>query len=74
MIHDNGFDLDRIQRLKALGETPGLDVATEGIELESQVAAPLELGCIAGQGFRFARRRALERGFDLEDGHPPGFA
>lgn len=44
-----------------LGETLGLDVVAEGIELESQVAALLELGCVAGQGFLFARPCALDR-------------
>jgi diguanylate cyclase (GGDEF)-like protein/PAS domain S-box-containing protein len=44
-----------------LGETLGLDTVAEGIELEPQVAALLELGCVAGQGFLFAPARALEQ-------------
>jgi EAL domain-containing protein (putative c-di-GMP-specific phosphodiesterase class I) len=38
----------------ALGDTLGLDTVAEGIEVESQVAALLDLGCVAGQGFLFA--------------------
>jgi diguanylate cyclase (GGDEF)-like protein/PAS domain S-box-containing protein len=44
-----------------LGETLGLDTIAEGIELESQVAALLELGCVAGQGFLFAKPGSLEQ-------------
>jgi diguanylate cyclase (GGDEF)-like protein/PAS domain S-box-containing protein len=43
-----------------LGETLGLDTVAEGIELEPQVAALLALGCVAGQGFLFARPGSLE--------------
>jgi EAL domain-containing protein (putative c-di-GMP-specific phosphodiesterase class I) len=44
-----------------LGETLGLDTVAEGIELEQQVASLLELGCVAGQGFLFARPTSLEQ-------------
>jgi diguanylate cyclase (GGDEF)-like protein/PAS domain S-box-containing protein len=43
-----------------LGETLGLDTIAEGIESEPQAAALLALGCVAGQGFLFARPVALE--------------
>ena len=33
----------------------------EGIELEPQVAALLALGCVAGQGFLFAKPGSLEQ-------------
>ena len=42
-----------------LGETLGLDTVAEGIELEPQVDALLRLGCVAGQGFLFARSSTL---------------
>jgi len=44
-----------------LGENLGLDTVAEGIELEPQVAALLALGCVAGQGFLFARPGSLEQ-------------
>jgi diguanylate cyclase (GGDEF)-like protein/PAS domain S-box-containing protein len=44
----------------ALGETLGLDTVAEGIELEPQVPALLALGCVAGQGFLFAKPGTLE--------------
>jgi len=43
----------------ALGDTLGLDTVAEGIEQESQVAALLDLGCVAGQGFLFAAPATL---------------
>ena len=42
-----------------LGETLGLDTVAEGIEMEVQVAALLGLGCVAGQGFLFAKAGSL---------------
>jgi diguanylate cyclase (GGDEF)-like protein/PAS domain S-box-containing protein len=39
----------------------GLDTVAEGVELEPQVAALLDLGCVAGQGFLFARSGSLEQ-------------
>jgi diguanylate cyclase (GGDEF)-like protein/PAS domain S-box-containing protein len=44
-----------------LGQTLGLDTVAEGIELEPQVAALLALGCVAGQGFLFARAASLKQ-------------
>ena len=43
-----------------LGETLGLETIAEGIEQEDQVAELLELGCVAGQGFLFAKSSSLE--------------
>ena len=42
-----------------LSETLGLDTVAEGIELDAQVDALLGLGCVAGQGFLFARAGSL---------------
>jgi diguanylate cyclase (GGDEF)-like protein/PAS domain S-box-containing protein len=56
---DDGPELARA--VITLGETLGLDTIAEGIELEPQVAALLELGCVAGQGFLFAASRSLEQ-------------
>ena len=54
---DNGPELARA--VISLGETLGLETVAEGIELEPQVAALLALGCVAGQGFLFARAGSL---------------
>jgi diguanylate cyclase (GGDEF)-like protein/PAS domain S-box-containing protein len=56
---DDGPDVARA--VITLGETLGLDTVAEGIELEPQVAALLALGCVAGQGFLFARAGSLEQ-------------
>jgi diguanylate cyclase (GGDEF)-like protein/PAS domain S-box-containing protein len=56
---NDGPDLARA--VITLGETLGLDTVAEGIELDPQVAALLELGCVAGQGFLFAPARSLEQ-------------
>ena len=53
----NGPELARA--VITLGETLGLDIVAEGIELEQQVASLLELRCVAGQGFLFARAGSL---------------
>jgi diguanylate cyclase (GGDEF)-like protein/PAS domain S-box-containing protein len=55
---ENGPELARA--VITLGETLGLDTVAEGIELEPQVSSLLELGCVAGQGFLFAKAGALE--------------
>ena len=55
---ENGPELARA--VITLGETLGLDTVAEGIELEQQVAALVELGCVAGQGFLFAKAGRLE--------------
>jgi EAL domain-containing protein (putative c-di-GMP-specific phosphodiesterase class I) len=44
----------------SLGETLGIETVAEGIESESQAAALLALGCVAGQGFLFAKAASLE--------------
>jgi len=56
---DNGPELARA--VITLGETLGLETVAEGIELEPQVAALLALGCVAGQGFLFAKAGSLEQ-------------
>ena len=56
---DNGPELARA--VISLSETLGLDTVAEGIELEPQVNALLELGCVAGQGFLFAKSGSLEQ-------------
>jgi diguanylate cyclase (GGDEF)-like protein len=56
---DNGPEV--ASAVITLGETLGLDTVAEGIELEAQVAALLELGCVAGQGFLFAKAGSLEQ-------------
>jgi diguanylate cyclase (GGDEF)-like protein/PAS domain S-box-containing protein len=56
---DNGPELARA--VITLGETLGLDTVAEGIEHEEQVAALLALGCVAGQGYLFARAESLEQ-------------
>ncbi len=56
---DNGPELARA--VITLGETLGLDTVAEGIELEPQVGALLALGCVAGQGFLFAKAGSLEQ-------------
>ena len=43
-----------------LGETLGLETVAEGVEHEEQVAKLLELGCVAAQGFLFARSSPLK--------------
>jgi diguanylate cyclase (GGDEF)-like protein/PAS domain S-box-containing protein len=63
-----------------LGDTLGLETVAEGIEQEDQVAALLELGCVAGQGFLFSASAPLEelaastfaaRRAQLWQGHAP---
>jgi diguanylate cyclase (GGDEF)-like protein/PAS domain S-box-containing protein len=56
---DDGPELARA--VVSLGETLGLDTVAEGIEFEAQVDALLALGCVAGQGFLFARATSLEQ-------------
>jgi diguanylate cyclase (GGDEF)-like protein len=55
---DNGPELARA--VITLGSTLGLDIVAEGIELEPQIASLLALGCVAGQGFLFARAQTLD--------------
>ena len=55
---DNGPELARA--VITLGETLGLETVAEGIEHEPQVTSLLALGCVAGQGFLFAKAGSLE--------------
>jgi diguanylate cyclase (GGDEF)-like protein/PAS domain S-box-containing protein len=55
---DSGPEL--VRAVITLGETLGLDTVAEGVELEAQIAPLLALGCVAGQGFLFAKATALE--------------
>ena len=56
--------LNRVQELgietAKASETLGIETIAEGIESESQAAALLALGCVAGQGFLFAKADSLE--------------
>ena len=54
----NGPELARA--VITLSETLGLDTVAEGIELEPQVEALLKLGCVAGQGYLFAKPGSLD--------------
>src|SRR5688572_25270306 len=54
---DDGPELARA--VVTLGETLGLETVAEGVEHEEQVAKLLELGCVAAQGFLFARSASL---------------
>ncbi len=56
--HDGGPELARA--VVMLGATLGLETVAEGIENEDQVASLLDLGCVAGQGFLFARSSSLD--------------
>jgi diguanylate cyclase (GGDEF)-like protein/PAS domain S-box-containing protein len=55
---DGGPELARA--VVMLGTTLGLETVAEGIENEDQVASLLDLGCVAGQGFLFARSCSLD--------------
>ncbi|MBM2854689.1 MAG: hypothetical protein HW417_1617 [Steroidobacteraceae bacterium] len=46
-----------------LGDTLGLEVIAEGVELEHQQRELIELGCVAGQGYFYAKPGLLQ---DLE--------
>jgi diguanylate cyclase (GGDEF)-like protein/PAS domain S-box-containing protein len=54
---DDGPELARA--VVMLGETLGLETVAEGVEHEEQVEKLLELGCVAAQGFLFARSAPL---------------
>jgi diguanylate cyclase (GGDEF)-like protein/PAS domain S-box-containing protein len=55
----NGPELARA--VVTLADTMGLDTVAEGIELQTQVEALLNLGCVAGQGYLFAMPGSLEQ-------------
>jgi diguanylate cyclase (GGDEF)-like protein/PAS domain S-box-containing protein len=44
-----------------LADTLGLDTVAEGIEIDKQVEALLNLGCVAGQGYLFSTPGSLEQ-------------
>jgi EAL domain-containing protein (putative c-di-GMP-specific phosphodiesterase class I) len=50
---DGGEDFARA--IITLGNTLDLEVVAEGIELEHQLRGLIELGCVAGQGYFYAR-------------------
>jgi diguanylate cyclase (GGDEF)-like protein/PAS domain S-box-containing protein len=54
---DGGPELARA--VVTLGATLGLETVAEGIENEEQAATLRDLGCVAGQGFLFARPSSL---------------
>lgn len=58
MSSENSPELARA--VITLGETLGLDTVAEGVEHEQQVTALLALGCVAGQGFLFAKAGSLD--------------
>jgi diguanylate cyclase (GGDEF)-like protein/PAS domain S-box-containing protein len=57
-----------VRTILGLAQSLGLDVVAEGIETEAQRLALLELGCLRGQGWLFAKAEraddALRRVFD----------
>jgi EAL domain-containing protein (putative c-di-GMP-specific phosphodiesterase class I) len=59
-LTESGDGPDIARAVVMLGETLGLETIAEGIEHEEQVTELLQLGCVAGQGFLFARPSALE--------------
>ncbi|MGH8252072.1 MAG: putative bifunctional diguanylate cyclase/phosphodiesterase [Steroidobacteraceae bacterium] len=54
---ENGEGLARA--IITLGETLGLEVVAEGIELEHQQRELIELGCVAGQGYFYSKPALL---------------
>jgi diguanylate cyclase (GGDEF)-like protein/PAS domain S-box-containing protein len=59
-LTESGDGPDLARAVVMLGETLGLETIAEGIEQEEQVTQLLKLGCVAGQGFLFARPCALD--------------
>jgi EAL domain-containing protein (putative c-di-GMP-specific phosphodiesterase class I) len=59
-LTESGDGPDLARAVVMLGETLGLETIAEGIEEDEQVTQLLRLGCVAGQGFLFARPCALE--------------
>ncbi|MGQ0384875.1 MAG: putative bifunctional diguanylate cyclase/phosphodiesterase [Gammaproteobacteria bacterium] len=64
---DDGPELARA--VVMLGETLGLETVAEGIEHEDQVRKLVELGCVAGQGFLFARSSSLDAVAEMPFAH-----
>lgn len=52
---DNHHDRAIVATITAMAQQLGLTTVAEGIELEGQHYALLELGCLQGQGFHFSR-------------------
>ena len=59
--NQDGAELARA--IITLGDTLGLEVIAEGVELEQQLHELIELGCVAGQGYLYAKPGLLQ---DLE--------
>ena len=59
-LTESGDGPELARAVVMLGDTLGLETVAEGIEQEDQVAALLELGCVAGQGFLFTGSTTLE--------------
>ena len=59
-LTESGDGPELARAVVMLGETLGLETIAEGIEQEDQVAELLELGCVAGQGFLFAKSSSLD--------------
>ena len=57
-LHRQGNSAPVIQAVVTLAHALGMDVVAEGVEIEEQRAALLELGCGFGQGFLFGRPAA----------------
>jgi len=51
----HGVDVGIVRAVLAIADAAGLSVVAEGIETAAQQHALLELGCLVGQGFLFAR-------------------
>ncbi|HET8692211.1 MAG TPA: EAL domain-containing protein [Steroidobacteraceae bacterium] len=58
-LSEEGDGPELARAVVMLGETLGLETVAEGVEHEEQVAKLLALGCVAAQGFLFARSSAL---------------
>ena len=58
-LTESGDGPELARAVVMLGDTLGLETVAEGIEQEDQVAALLQLGCVAGQGFFFAASAPL---------------
>jgi diguanylate cyclase (GGDEF)-like protein/PAS domain S-box-containing protein len=59
-LAESGDGPELARAVVMLGDSLGLDTVAEGIEKEDQVAALLELGCVAGQGFLFSKSTTLD--------------
>ena len=55
-----------IEAILALGNALGTEIVAEGIETDAQWAVLRAMGCVYGQGYRFARPRPPAIGWDSE--------